>query len=421
MLKTYCVLLGISLALQDVRIMGELFGPSAASIGGLLILLFYLLIRKDIRAETLKLYIKEIFLVTLVISLILLPRQENVLFGEIVWVKIFKVALSMLLLLLCLKFGQIFFILYENGLTFLTISYLLTVYLGILMERIELFPNVDKSFFHFTVNFTQRPRGFATEPSTLGYSISIGIFLLALISFKNIFWRNIFLISICISGFIVTTSRGYIGSVAATIPIVFLLVLIKRAKWLNLRLTSMALTGFLLIQSIFIGLLLRSSIWESLSRKVSDVTREVWAQVSITSLLKAPFGAGFQGLITAAPMYLKDYVENNSHRFSESSLRELILTYSQLNDFAISPKTITSLFCIISGIFGFAFLFNIISKIVKFSIGNIAVQFWEIFGIILLLITLLNYAGGLTSFAGFFLIGIFLERYKLTERIKNVD
>ena len=420
-LKLFCIFLGVSLALQDVRFLGELFGPSAASFSGIVMLSALIVSRKDKCTGTLNLYIRELILVTALTSLILLTTQETFLFGETVWVKGLKVALSMALLLTSLKYGQIFYILYKRLLAYIAFPYLVTIYLGVLLERIGLFPTIGKSFLHYTVNYTERPRGFATEPSTLGYSIIVAICILALVNIKNSSWRRMLLFSIFISGYVVTTSRGYIGSVALTVPFVLLLVLLKRIEWLNAKLTATLITTFLLAQSVFIGLLLRSSLRTNFSRGTSDATREVWAQISLSGLSNTPFGAGYQGLITAAPLYLKDYVQSNISRFSNSSLREMVFIYSQSGDFALSPKTITSLFVLTSGVFGVAFLFNIIYKTMYFSIQNKQVKFWELLGIFLLIVSLLSYAGSLTSFAGFFLLGVCLERFKFSEKDTNVD
>jgi hypothetical protein len=238
---------------------------------------------------------------------------------------------------------------------------------------------------------------------------------------KHVSWKRILLCSLLVSGFLVTISRGYIGTIALAVPFVSLILVLRRMEWLNKRLTATLITSFLLVQSIFIGYLLRSNLWANYSRGISDATREVWAQMSISGLFYSPFGAGYQGLITAAPNYLRDYIQENSSRFSSSSLRELILTYSQSSDFAISPKTATSLFVITSGIFGLAFLFNLIYRISYFALLNDQVNFWEIFGIFLVLFTLLNYAGSLTSFAAFFLLGIYIERMKISRKYINVN
>lgn len=416
----FCILLGVSLAIQDVRFLGELFGPSAASLGGIFISLGFILFRGKKKPDVLGLRIRELLMTGVIVSLILLPTQERYMFGETVWVKALKVALSLSLLLMALKYGQIFYIIHKNLLAYVAYSYLGTVFLGVFLERIGLFPKVNKSFLHFTVNLTERPRGFATEPSTLAYSLSVGLGLIAILHTKSTLRRQILLLSILISGFFVTLSRGYIGTVALTVSLVSLLFILKRIDFLDKKLTATILTTFLLVQSIFIGILLRSSLWANFSRGMSDATREVWARISIDSLVNTPFGAGYQGLITAAPSYLQEYVQRNSSRFTGSSLRELVLTYSQSSDFAISPKTLTALFVITTGVFGVAFLFNLIYKITYFSLRNEQVKFWQLLGIFLVLFTLLNYCGGLTCFAAFFLLGVFIERYKTSEKSINV-
>lgn len=412
--KVFCIILGVSFAFQDIRDLGRLLGPSGASISGIIMFLAFTVITKSEPKKTENMYIKELIIFTGLISLILLPTQDYFLYGETVWVKAIKVAASMVVLLISFKYGQTFFVHHGELLAYVAFPFLLTMYLGVFLERIELFPNVEKSFFHYTQNFTQRPRGFATEPSTLAYSISIGIGLIGLLSTKRVF-RQLLLLCLVLSGFVVTVSRGYIGAVALTVLLVFLILILKRIGRSNVKLKAAFITTLLLTQSLFIGLLLRSNLWSNFSKGTSDTTREAWAAMTVTGLSQSPFGAGYQGLITAAPNYLKEYTEKNSIRFSGSNLRELILTYSQSSDFAISPKTITSLFVITSGIFGFAFVFLLIYKIMYLSLRNEQIGFWELFGIVLTLITLVNYAGGLSSFSAFFILGFFIERFKVVE------
>lgn len=420
LLKSFCILLGIGFAIQDVLILGRFFGPSAASIGGMIILLAFVASSKAVKAKTLHLYSKEILIITAIVTLIFLPTQESMLYGEIVWLKAVKVGLSVVLLLISLKYGQIFQLLHKELLSYVAHSYVLTIYIGVIFEKLGFFSRSDTSFIHYTHNFTQRPRGFATEPSTLAYSLTTAFTLIVIASVKRNSWRrNILLFSVILSGFLITTSRGFLGSTVLAIVSTILILTIKKSQIRNVTLVAGFISTFIVLQSIFFGVLLRSNLWSNFSRGTSDATREVWAQVSISGLSNAPIGAGFQGLITAAPVYLKEYVDRNAFRFSNYSLRELYITYSQSTDFAISPKNITSLFIITSGIFGLMFIVNIIIKNIAAMIKNAQIKFWESFSIFLVMYTLLNYAGGMTSFAGFFTLGVIIEKFRVIEKSSN--
>lgn len=205
---------------------------------------------------------------------------------------------------------------------------------------------------HATPNFAQRIRGTRFEASSLGAGLltAFGACALALRSRRALLLASLVPIAILVF----TDSRGSLACALAITTVCVVTSFTREGDDRPARRRRINVLGLLLVLTCLVpafalSALVTSSVWSGMSASLSDATRSIWAQASLSSLFHFPIGQGFAGPSYVLQPIFAAATEDLAGVFSIVDLEEATNLAQTTDLSSLSPKTLPAVVVVYFG------------------------------------------------------------------------